>query len=79
MQDDRGVGGFAQAAEAVAVKLADGGLVEGGDERLVEELDADDDVLVLRLRVLLGDGGEDVEGLLDGITLGPSGWGDALA
>ena len=79
MQDDRGVGHNAYLTVAITVELADSGFVEAWNERLVEDLYANHNVVVRGLCILLGDGREDLEGLRNGRTAGPGWIGEALS
>lgn len=79
VQDDRGVGHSTHLTVGVTVELADRGFVETRDERLIEDLDADYDIVILRLCVLLGNGGENLKGLRNGGTAGPCRGREALA
>lgn len=72
--DDWGVGNFADLIEAVPVKLACNLLIHiiEVESRFIDELNANDDVLVLGLCISLRDGSKDLQGLLHGVTSLPT-------
>lgn len=69
-EDDRGVAGFTDVVESIAVVLFGGGTAAGdvGEEGFVEELDCDDDVLVGGDGVLAGNLLDDVVGEGGGVA-----------
>jgi hypothetical protein len=72
---DWGIGNLSNLTVAVTIELLGHIDAEGAtrvQSRLVEKFDSNNDVLILPLRVLLGDGMQNLDGLFDGIASLPS-------
>lgn len=58
-------------SKAISLELLDGVQVQVGSERLVQQLNTHDDIVILGIAVLLLDRVQDIQGALNGVASGP--------